>query len=83
MRTDLFRFSDLVPFTCVEHSWPCEAVCALRLRSEINKSYRDEIRVLFISAREFVYHAASHGQLNYLEVSRKHRAVQLAGGNQE
>lgn len=52
--------------------WPCEAVCALRLRSEINKSYRDVKRLLFISAREFVYHAASHGQ-----------SVQLAGGNQE
>ncbi len=52
---------------------PCPSVCALRMRSEINKSYRGEKRVLFISPREFVGNADRHGLAT----------VQLAGGNQE
>lgn len=73
MRTeeiDLFNLEIARPKT---NSSPCESVCALRLRSEINKSYRDEKRFLFISPREFVGNADSHGLA----------VVQLAGGNQE
>lgn len=70
MRTEINSFPALVPFTCFEHSWPCESVCASRRKSKINKSYRGEKRVLFISPTELFYHTDSHGQLGLVEVSR-------------
>lgn len=70
MRTENVSFPALVPFSCFEHSWPCEAACSLRLRSEINKRRGSGKRDLFISPTESSYHAASHGQLDLVEVSR-------------
>lgn len=57
MRTEavnLFRLEIARPKT---NNWPCEAVCALRLESKLNKGNRG----LFNLIRERRYHAASHG----------------------
>lgn len=70
MRTEIVRYPALVPFTCFEHSWPCEAVCSLRRKSKLNKRRESGKRLLFISPTESSYHAASHGQLDLVEVSR-------------